>query len=145
MFVSVSNGSSLAGGNMSWLAGDYQHHNMSWSSPGGDDLEYRHQNMSIEETDSSFIYEAVVQGILVCLFTTVGGVMVLVFFLIMIQECKVSLPIVHHFNTHYARYCICGLSGPTMRMCSHLPTLRSLSHPATPLVAHIPPPVTGLI
>ena len=31
----------------------------------------------------------VVQGIIVCLFTAVGGVMLLVFCLIIIQECKV--------------------------------------------------------
>ena len=100
MFDSVSNGSSstpnslLAGGNMSWLAGeDYQHHNISWSSGHGEDIEYRTHNVSTEGSVNSFIYEAVIQGILVCLFTTVGGVMILVFCLIMIQECKVSMAV----------------------------------------------------
>ena len=35
------------------------------------------------------LYQAIIQGVLVCLFTTVGGVMLLVFCLIIVQECKV--------------------------------------------------------
>ena len=37
------------------------------------------------------LYQAIIQGVLVCLFTTVGGVMLLVFCLIIIQECKVEV------------------------------------------------------
>ena len=36
------------------------------------------------------LYQAIIQGVLVCLFTTVGGVMLLVFCLIIVQECKVQ-------------------------------------------------------
>jgi len=36
----------------------------------------------------TLLYEAIVQGVLVCLFTTVGGVMLIVFCLIIVQECK---------------------------------------------------------
>ena len=36
------------------------------------------------------LYQAIIQGVLVCLFTTVGGVMLLVFCLIIVQECKVE-------------------------------------------------------
>ena len=39
--------------------------------------------------ESGHLYQAIIQGVLVCLFTTVGGVMLLVFCLIIIQECKV--------------------------------------------------------
>ena len=34
------------------------------------------------------LYQAIIQGVLVCLFTTVGGVMLIVFCLIVVQECK---------------------------------------------------------
>ena len=34
------------------------------------------------------LYQAIIQGVLVCLFTTVGGVMLVVFCLILVQECK---------------------------------------------------------
>ena len=37
------------------------------------------------------LHQAIIQGVLVCLFTTVGGVMLLVFCLIIVQECKVAL------------------------------------------------------
>ena len=40
------------------------------------------------------VYEAVVQGIIVCLFTAVGGVMLLVFCLIIVQECKVIVIVI---------------------------------------------------
>ena len=41
------------------------------------------------DTGGGPLYQAIIQGVLVCLFTTVGGVMLLVFCLIIIQECKV--------------------------------------------------------
>ena len=34
------------------------------------------------------LYQTIIQGVLVCLFTTVGGVMLVVFCLILVQECK---------------------------------------------------------
>ena len=38
--------------------------------------------------ERSELYQTIIQGVLVCLFTTVGGVMLLVFCLIVVQECK---------------------------------------------------------
>lgn len=38
--------------------------------------------------ETSELYQTIIQGVLVCLFTTVGGVMLLVFCLIVVQECK---------------------------------------------------------
>ena len=103
------NGSSdSALNNLSWLGGDgYQSHNLSWL--GGDGYQNHNisrfgsvegdirQNLTVEEQGSIFSYDAVIQFILVCIFTTVGGVMVLVFCLIMIQECTVSTtrPVLH--------------------------------------------------
>ena len=81
--------------NLSWLGGDgYQNHNISWFSYAEGDIR---QNTTVEEKGSIFTYDAVIQGVLVCIFTTVGGVMVLVFSLIMIQECTVSTtrPVLH--------------------------------------------------
>ena len=45
--------------------------------------------------DSGHLYQAIIQGVLVCLFTTVGGVMLLVFCLIIVQECKVVTSVLY--------------------------------------------------
>ena len=84
--------------NLSWLGGDgYRNHNISWFSSAEKDIRHIYQNMTVKEQGSIFTYDAVIQGVLVCIFTTVGGVMVLVFSLIMIQECTVSTtrPVLH--------------------------------------------------
>ena len=72
--------------NISWLVGeDYQNHNISWfSADTNHDYPYH-----IDKERNSFIYDTLIQGILVCLFIAVGGVMILIFCLIIIQECKV--------------------------------------------------------
>ena len=62
--------------NLSWVGGDgYQNHNISWFSSAEGDIRYIYQNMTVKEQGSIFTYDAVIQGVLVCIFTTVGGVM----------------------------------------------------------------------
>ena len=47
------------------------------------------------------LHQTIIQGVLVCLFTTVGGVMLLVFCLIIVQECKVTLSTVLYCTVLY--------------------------------------------
>ena len=67
--------------NLSWLGGDgYRNHNISWFSSAEGDIRHIYQNMTVKEQGSIFSYDAVIQGVLVCIFTTVGGAMVLVLY-----------------------------------------------------------------
>ena len=50
-----------------------------------------HNTSSLGSLPSGPLHQTIIQGVLVCLFTTVGGVMLLVFCLIIVQECKVTL------------------------------------------------------
>ena len=72
---------------------DYHNHNISWFS--ADDQEDVYGKIPSDDRVDSFVYDAVVHGILVCLFTIVGVVMVVVFCLILVQECKVSCIILY--------------------------------------------------
>ena len=48
-----------------------------------------HYNISSGPSqEAGHLYQTIIQGVLVCLFTMVGGVMLLVFCLIVVQECK---------------------------------------------------------
>ena len=106
-------------GNMSLLGEkSYEDQNMSWSYSDRGDNRHQYQNKSVENHGSRFIYDTVVQGILVCLFTAVGSLMVLIFCLIIIQECKVSISRVIHLIHLILRYSICGQSEPTKRVSS---------------------------
>ena len=48
----------------------------------------QHNVTSGSGVEAGQLYQTIIQGVLVCLFTTVGGVMLLVFCLIIVQECK---------------------------------------------------------
>ena len=109
--------------NMSWQGEEgFQDPTMSWPYSGIEDNRQQYQNNSLENHGSRFIYDTVVQGILACLFFAVGSLMVLIFCLIIIQECKVSITRVIHLIHLILRYFICGQSGPTVRVFSPPPT-----------------------
>ena len=48
----------------------------------------RYFNTTSGPGEEAGLYQGIIQGVLVCLFTTVGGVMLVVFCLILVQECK---------------------------------------------------------
>ena len=72
------------------------------------------------------MWMVVMQGVLVCLFTTVGGVMLIVFCLIIVQECKVRTTERRStISLNVCSWCGCGRCGPDTRTWPRPPTWRS--------------------
>ena len=63
------------------------------------------------------LHQTIIQGVLVCLFTTVGGVMLLVFCLIIVQECKVTLSTVLYCTVLYCTALYCTVLYFTVLYC----------------------------
>ena len=66
------------------------------------------------------LHQTIIQGVLVCLFTTVGGVMLLVFCLIIVQECKVTLSTVLYCTVLYCTLLYCTVLYCTVLYCTVL-------------------------